>query len=219
MDVIPQIMLYMIGTFLNFGELTRLSLTSKLMNTRTGESRRMLAKREVMRLFSSDLDGFRMIIHSVSYELGPQDYSTPTLNDGHDWHLLLREGLSMRATWSSKLKSQLRSISAILQNPENNLPSFHRNSFSKLESTMQENLFEILSAPCGIKSDIGAAQINVEFGNFNNLENIYVLNANFYKHNSLASQNSPKISVISQFHDSLVSLIQYYCRIHRVSIM
>lgn len=105
----------------------------------------MLAKREVMRLFSSDLDGFRMIIHSVSYEMGPQDYSTPTLNDGYDWLGILREGLTLKSKWPTKLKNQLKIISRILQNPENNLPSFHRNSFSKLETTMQENLFETLN--------------------------------------------------------------------------
>jgi hypothetical protein len=145
MDVIPQIMLYMIGTFLNFSDFTRLSLTSKQMDKRTGEPRKMLAKREVMRLFSSDLDGFRMIIHSVSYEMGPQDYSTPTLNDGYDWLGILREGLTLKSKWPTKLKNQLKIISRILQNPENNLPSFHRNSFSKLETTMQENLFETLN--------------------------------------------------------------------------
>lgn len=99
MDVIPKIMLYMIGTFLNFGDLMHLSLTSKKMEKRTTEARVLLAKREVMRLFSSDLDSFRMIIHSVSYELGPQDYSTPTLNDGNDWLNILKEGLIMRQGW------------------------------------------------------------------------------------------------------------------------
>lgn len=219
MDVLPQIMLYMIGTFLNFGELTRLSLTSKHMNKRAEEPKKMLAKRELMRLFSSDLDSFRMIIHSVSYELGPQDYSTPTLNDGHDWQNLLREGLIMKSRWPLKLKDQLSSISTILQSPENNLPSFHKNSFSKLESTMQENLFEILGSTGGPKSEFGSNQIEVEFGNFNNLESIYLLYANYYKHSSNSIQNSPRISDAWVFHHELVELIKYYWRIHKISIL
>ena len=147
MEALPQIMLYVIGTFLNFTEMTRLSLTSTHMNSKMVEPKKMIAKREVMRLFSSDLDSFRMIIHSVSYELGPQDYSTPTLNDGYDWLTILKEGLTLRVNWPKKLRNQLNSVSNILRNPENNLPSFHRNTFSKLETTMQEHLFEELSSP------------------------------------------------------------------------
>lgn len=219
MDVIPQIMLYMIGTFLNFTDFTRLSLTSKQMDKRTAEPRKMLAKREVMRLFSSDLDGFRMIIHSVSYEMGPQDYSTPTLNDGYDWLSILREGLSLKNKWPSKLKNQLKIISKILQNPENNLPSFHRNSFSKLETTMQENLFETLNNCCGAKVETISPRLELELGNFNNLENIYLLYAFHYMHNSNVIQTSPRISTISQFHHALVSYVKYSCKIHRISIM
>lgn len=147
MDVIPQIMLYVIGTFLTFSDITRLALTSSTMDKRTKEARKLLAKREVMRLFSSDLESFRMIIYSVSYELGPQDHSTPTLNDGHDWLGILKEGLTLQSSWPCQYEDQLKNISFILRNPENNLPSFHRNSFSKLETTMQDHLFEQLNSP------------------------------------------------------------------------
>lgn len=218
MDAIPQIMLYVIGTFLNFSEFTRLALTSKQMDSKMIEPRKMIAKREVMRLFSSDLDCFRMIIHSVSYELGPQDYSTPTLNDGYDWFSILKEGLTLRANWPEKLRNQLTSVSNVLQNPENNLPSFHRNSFSKLETTMQEHLFEELSSPWTSKLDMICEQIDCNFDEFNELENMYVLYANFYQHDSEVIKSSPKMSNIWLMHNSLVSYIKFWCKIHKISI-
>lgn len=218
MDAIPQIMLYVIGTFLNFSEFTRLALTSKQMDSKMIEPRKMIAKREVMRLFSSDLDCFRMIIHSVSYELGPQDYSTPTLNDGYDWFSILKEGLTLRANWPEKLRNQLTSVSNVLQNPENNLPSFHRNSFSKLETTMQEHLFEELSSPWTSKLDVICEQIDCDFDEFNELENMYVLYANFYQHDSEVIKSSPKMSNIWLMHNSLVSYIKFWCKIHKISI-
>lgn len=201
MDVLPQIMLYVIGTFLNFSELTNLALTSKQMDKKSQEPRKMVAKREVIRLFSSDLDSFRMIIHSVSYELGAQDYFTPTLNDGYDWLGLLKEGLVLRNQWPEKIRGDLIIVSKILQNPENNLPSFHRNSFSKLETTMQENLFEELSNTAAGKFDSGVGQLSADLEPFNKLENIYVLYANYYMHDSNVVKTAPRISTISQFHN------------------
>ena len=65
---------------------------------------KMLAKREVMRIFSSDLQSFRVIIHSISYELGPQDFSIPTLSDGYDWLNILKEGLQIKQNWSHSIK-------------------------------------------------------------------------------------------------------------------
>lgn len=114
MDVIPQVMLYLIGTYLSYKDITNLALTSKQMNQRTKEPRRMLAKREVMRLFSSDLACFRMIIHSVSCELGPQDYSTPTLNDGYNWLDILKEGLKIK-NWPEQIRFCMKDITEILK--------------------------------------------------------------------------------------------------------
>lgn len=59
MHFISQITLYIIGTFLNFKDLTRFALTSKDMDKKTEQARKLVAKREVMRLFSSNLDEFR----------------------------------------------------------------------------------------------------------------------------------------------------------------
>lgn len=209
MDVIPKIMLYMIGTFLNFKELTRLSLTSKQMHQRTEEPKKLLAKREVMRLFSSDLSNFRMIIHSVSYEMGPVDYSTPTLQDGFNWLSILKEGLALRMKWPKKIGDSLFAISKILKHPENNLPSFHRNSFSNLETSTQENLFEILGSSMNKKLEISSSAIDVGLDCFHRLENIYLLHAYFYKHNSNVIQESPKISDISKFHSCFVSVVSH----------
>ena len=218
MEVIPQILFYIVGTYVTFSDLMHLSLTSKLMNKKTSEARTLLAKREVIRLFSSDLHCFRMIIHSISYELGPQDFSTPTLSDGNNWLEILKEGLQIKQCWPEKLKSKMETISVVLQNPENTLPSFHRNSFSKLETTMQENLFEILNK-CHSKMNTFSPFLEFEFGKFNNLESIYVLNTNYYLHNSNAFENTPKISMMAQLHYSLVSLVKYYWKIHRISIL
>jgi hypothetical protein len=209
MDVIPKIMLYMIGTFLNFRDLTRLSLTSKQMNQRTEEPKKLLAKREVMRLFSSDLSNFRMIIHSVSYEMGPVDYSTPTLKDGFNWLSILKDGLTMRMKWPKNIGDSLFAISKILKHPENNLPSFHRNSFSNLETSTQENLFEILGSSMSRKLEMGSPGIEVDLDSFDRLENIYLLYAYFYKHNSNVIQESPKISDISKFHSCLISVVSH----------
>lgn len=208
MEVIPQILFYIIGTYVTFRDLMHLSLTSKQMNKKTAEAKILLAKREVMRLFSSDLHCFRMIIHSISYELGPQDFSTPTLSDGNNWLDILKEGLQLRQSWPQKLKSKMDNISMVLQNPENTLPSFHRNSFSKLETTMQENLFEVLNK-CHSKMNTFNPISEFEFGKFNNLESIYVLNSNFYLHDSNAIENTPKISMMSQLHYALISLAKY----------
>ena len=108
MEAIPQILLYVIGTYVTFRDIMHLSLTSKRMNKKAIEARRLLAKREVMRIFSSDLHEFRVIIHSISYELGPQDLSIPTLSDGYDWLEILREGLEIMQNWPKNLKLQLR---------------------------------------------------------------------------------------------------------------
>lgn len=208
MEVIPQILFYIIGTYVTFSDLMHLSLTSKQLFRKTAQARKLLSKREVMRLFSSDLHCFRMIIHSISYELGPQDFSTPTLSDGNNWLEILKEGLQLKQSWPENLKSKMVNISMVLQNPENTLPSFHRNSFSKLETTMQENLFEILNK-CHSKMNAFSPISEFEFGKFNNLESIYVLNSNFYLHNSNAVQNAPKISVMAQLHFALISLVKY----------
>jgi hypothetical protein len=218
MDAIPQIMLYVIGTFLNFAEFTRLALTSKKMDAKMVEPRKMIAKREVMRLFSSDLQSFRMIIHSVSYELGAQDYSTPTLNDGFDWFSILKEGLTLQVNWPLKLREQLKSVSNVLHKPENNLPCFYRDIFSKLETTMQEHLFEELSSPWTSKIDKFWEQIDCDFDDFYELENIYVLYANFYQHDSDVIKISPKMSQIWLMHNALVSYIKFWCKIHKIWI-
>ena len=208
MENITQIIFYIIGTYVTFSDLMHLSLTSKQMNKKTAEARTLLAKREVIRLFSSDLQCFRIIIHSISYELGPQDFSTPTLNDGNNWFDILKEGLQIKQSWTEKLKSKMNAISLVLQNPENTLPSFHRNSFSKLETSMQENLFEVLNK-CHSKMYSFNPISEFEFDKFNNLESIYVLNSNYYLHNSNAFENTPKISMMSQLHYALVSLVKY----------
>ena len=170
MDSLSRILFYIIGTFLNFKELNRLSLASKSLNERTEEAKELLAKREVMRIFSSDLEGFRMIIHSISYELGPKDHSTPTLNDGYNWLEILKEGLILKSGWHPNFKPQLTSISKILKNPENNLPSFHSNNFSKLETTMQERLFEELIPAVTPNFDFASPKIAFEFEKFNELQ-------------------------------------------------
>lgn len=59
MHFISQITIYIIGTFLSIRDVTRLALTSKDMYRKTDEARKMLSKREVIRLFSSNLDDFR----------------------------------------------------------------------------------------------------------------------------------------------------------------
>jgi len=196
MDVIPKIMLYIIGTFLNFKDFNKLSLTSKTMYQRAADGKKLLAKREVMRIFSSDLDGFRMIIHSVSNELGPRDHSTPTLNDGHNWLDILKEGLVLKSTWSPKIKESLQSISKILINPENNLPSFQSTSFSKLETTMQEHLLKEFGPVKVANKDVLSPKMDIEFENFNELENIYLLYAYYYKKDNTVAINSPKITNI-----------------------
>ena len=162
-----------------------------------------------MRIFSSDLDGFRMIIHSVSNELGPRDHSTPTLNDGHNWLEILKEGLVLKSGWGSNVKEHLQRISLILKNPENNLPSFHSNSFSKLETTMQEHLLSEIGPVAVPKIDVFSPNLEFEFDNFNELENIYLLYAYYYKKDSTIAQNSPKISKSCQFHDSLFSYVKF----------
>ena len=208
MEAISKIMLYVIGTFLSYKDLNNLSLTSKTMNEHTGEAKKLLAKREVMRIFSSDLSGFRMIIHSVSNELGLKDYSTPTLNDGHNWLNILKEGLMLKNNWSLTIKKHLESISTILVNPENNLPSFQSNNLAKLETTMQEHLLKESGALITPNIDI-LPQVDIEFDNFNELENIYLLHAYYYKKDSSVAQNSPKISKICQFHNSLFSYVKF----------
>ena len=84
-----------------------------------------------------------MLIHSVSYEKGNDQEATPTLRDGYNWLEILKEGLLLRVNWPQQLRNGMDEIWNSLQNPEAGLPSFHRNSFSKLETTMQENLFEL----------------------------------------------------------------------------
>ena len=209
MDVIPQIMLYVIGTYLTFSDVTRLALTSSTMDKRTKEARKMLAKREVMRLFSSDLDSFRMIIYSVSYELGPQDHSTPTLNDGHDWLGILKEGLSLKQKWPLEYEDQLKNISLILRNPENNLPSFHRNSFSKLETTMQDHLFEQLNSPVPMNSYVEKDCLSKEVEDVSPLAQKYLLYANFYKHDDCLLHSSPSASSLCSFHQCLVTAVKF----------
>lgn len=59
MHFISQITIYIIGTFLSIKDLTNLALTSKDMLKKTDEARKLLGKREVFRLFSSNLDEFR----------------------------------------------------------------------------------------------------------------------------------------------------------------
>lgn len=113
----------------------------------------------------------------------------------------------------------MRIVSNVLQNPENNLPSFHRNSFSKLETTMQENLYEILNNQTSSPSTFTNSQLDLDLKNFNNLENIYVLYANYYLHNSNVVQSNIRISQISQFHHALVRTVKFCCKIHRVSIL
>ena len=109
-------------------------------------------------------------------------------------------------------------VSDILQNPENNLPSFHWNSFTKLETTMQENLFEILNNSHSKRNTI-PQNITFEFEKFNNLESIYALNSFYYIHDSNVIENTPKISMIAKFHYALISAVKYWCKIHRISII
>lgn len=59
MHSIPKDEIYVIGTFLSIKDLVRLSITSKHMANSTKLAINRLAKREVMRLFSSNLDDFR----------------------------------------------------------------------------------------------------------------------------------------------------------------
>jgi hypothetical protein len=59
MHFISQITIYIIGTFLSIKDLTNLALTSKDMSKQTEEARKLIAKREVIRLFSSNLEEFR----------------------------------------------------------------------------------------------------------------------------------------------------------------
>ncbi len=209
MDSLSQIMVYMIGTFLTFNEVNRLSLTSKKMNDRTKEAKKLLAKREVMRIFSSDLKDFRMIIPSVSYELEEKDYSTPTLNDGYDWQKILKEGLSIGCGMLREIKPQLR----------NSLPSFHSNNFSKLDTIMQERLYEESNPVPAPTSDIISPGIELDLDNFNELENIYLLHLYYYKHDASVAANSPKITKIAKFYDSFSEYVRFYCKIQRICIM
>ncbi|CAI2360800.1 unnamed protein product [Moneuplotes crassus] len=219
MEPLPEIMIYVIGTYLKFKEFSRLSLTSKKMMKKTFNPRIMISKREVMRIFSSDLDGFRMIIHSISYELGPKSHSTPTLNDGHDWLGILKEGLSLKSGWAQNNKGVLDKISKILRNPENNLPSFHKNSFSQLETTMQEQLFEESTQGGSSFGEFSPSNSLIEFDYFTSTENIYLLYAYYYKHEFEITKSCSKTTQICQFHESLVEYIKFCCKIHKMSIL
>lgn len=85
------------------------------------------------------------MIHSVSYEAGVRETYTPTLSDGYDWLDVLRTGLTNKMKWPEEYNFELDKITYSLQHPQNMLPSFNKDNLSKLESTMQENLFSILN--------------------------------------------------------------------------
>lgn len=110
-----------------------------------------------------------MMIHSVSYEAGIKDHSTPTLNDGFDWLEILKEGCLQKMVWSSEYHSELTTISRVLKRPQNTLPSFTRNSLSKLESTMQENLFKIISNSCNSLVDANFPELDLKFVELTNV--------------------------------------------------
>ena len=103
------------------------------------------------------------MIHSVSYEAGQKDSSTPTLNDGYDWLDILKQGLKLKMQWPEDYRFEMRTIASLLQNPQNTLPSFTRDSFSKLESTMQENLFKILNNTCNSMVDASLPDLDLQF--------------------------------------------------------
>jgi len=107
-----------------------------------------------------------MMIHSVSYEKGDRDYATPTLNDGFNWMDILKEGLMLKCNWPMKLKEQMLSVWNVLQNPEYILPSFHRNSFSKLDTAMQEHLFDLLNNTCNSTTDPTTPEMNLQLNSF-----------------------------------------------------
>lgn len=73
---------------------------------------------------------------------------------------------------------------------------------------MQENLFEVLGNSI-TKVDPLTSKLDFDFGHFNALESIYLLYANFYKHNSNNISSTPRISKISQFHNALLSAVKY----------
>jgi len=126
-----------------------------------------------------------MMIHSVSYEAGQKDYSTPTLSDGYDWLDILKEGLMLKIDWPENYGAEMGSVGMIFQHPHNTLPSFTRDSFSKLESTMQENLFRILTNSCNSMVDSSLPDLDLQFDNINQvseLTNIKPLGSLFINH-------------------------------------
>jgi hypothetical protein len=72
---------------------------------------------------------------------------------------------------------------------------------------MQENLFEQLSISRRRKLEIVSPQIELDLDSFKPLENIYLLHAYYYKHQSKVIQKSPKLSTICQFHYNLVTVV------------
>lgn len=116
-----------------------------------------------------------MMIHSVSYEAGQKDSSTPTLNDGYDWLDILKQGLKLKMQWPEDYRFEMRTIMNLLQNPQNMLPSFSRDSFSKLESTMQENLFKILNNTCNSMVDTSLPDLGLQFSEIDKVSNLYLV--------------------------------------------
>lgn len=108
-----------------------------------------------------------MMIHSVSYEAGQRDSSTPTLNDGNDWLDVLKQGLIIKMGWTDDYNYEMKSILKILQHPQNTLPSFNKDSLSKLESTMQENLFRLINNTCYSMVDSSLPQFELKFDRIN----------------------------------------------------
>lgn len=109
------------------------------------------------------------MIHSVSYEAGIKDHSTPTLNDGFDWLDILKEGCILKMSWPGEYHSELTTICTVLKHPQNTLPSFNRDSLSKLESTMQENLFKILSNTCNSLANQTFPELDLKFVEMTNV--------------------------------------------------
>lgn len=122
------------------------------------------------------------MIHSVSYEHGQKDSETPTLKDGHNWLDILRQGLTIKMEWPQEYIFELKSIKNLLRHPHNTLPSFNRDSFSKLESTMQENLFKILSSSWNSMVDSSLPQLDFQFKEIGEVSLILVLPAYFGLH-------------------------------------